>query len=83
VEAILNGPLPDGIGLPALLEPFPIEWDQQRANGFVAAERRRANTDSATSNEITSLASPLSDQYREKRRSTRCITTTVADNAAR
>ena len=30
VEAIMDGRQPDGLGLPALLEPFPIEWGQQR-----------------------------------------------------
>jgi hypothetical protein len=31
VEAILDGRQPAGLGLPALLKPFPIEWDRQRA----------------------------------------------------
>lgn len=31
VEAILDGRPPDGLGLPALLRPFPVEWGQQRA----------------------------------------------------
>ena len=30
VEAILDGRQPAGLGLPALLEPFPVEWDRQR-----------------------------------------------------
>jgi hypothetical protein len=30
VEAILDGRLPAGLGLPTLLKPFPIEWDRQR-----------------------------------------------------
>jgi hypothetical protein len=71
VEAILNGPPPGGVGLPALLEPFPMEWDQQRTHGFVVVERRKANADpTAARNEITTSASPLSDQYRGKRRLT-------------
>jgi hypothetical protein len=31
VESILNGTQPATLGLPALLKPFPIEWDRQRA----------------------------------------------------
>jgi hypothetical protein len=38
VETILDGRQPDGLGLPALLEPFPIAWDQQRTLWFGAAE---------------------------------------------
>jgi hypothetical protein len=30
VEAILNGRQPATLGLPALLKPFPVEWDRQR-----------------------------------------------------
>lgn len=30
VEAILDGRQPADLGLPALLEPFPTEWDHQR-----------------------------------------------------
>jgi hypothetical protein len=30
VEAILDGRQPAGLGLPALLKPFPAEWDRQR-----------------------------------------------------
>jgi hypothetical protein len=30
VEAILDGRQPAGLGLPALLKPFPLEWDRQR-----------------------------------------------------
>jgi hypothetical protein len=30
VEAILDGRQPAGLGLPALLKPFPVEWDRQR-----------------------------------------------------
>jgi hypothetical protein len=29
VEAILDGRQPEGITLPGLLEPFPVEWGQQ------------------------------------------------------
>ena len=30
VEAILDGRQPATLGLPRLLEPFPVEWDRQR-----------------------------------------------------
>jgi hypothetical protein len=30
VEAILNGRQPVGMTLPGLMEPFPVEWGQQR-----------------------------------------------------
>ena len=30
VEAMLDGRKPDGVTLPALLEPFPVEWAVQR-----------------------------------------------------
>ena len=30
VEAILDGRQPAGLGLPRLMEPFPIEWSSQR-----------------------------------------------------
>jgi AraC-like DNA-binding protein len=30
VEAILDGRQPVGITLPALMEPFPVEWEGQR-----------------------------------------------------
>jgi hypothetical protein len=30
VESILDGRQPAGLGLPALLKPFPLEWDRQR-----------------------------------------------------
>jgi hypothetical protein len=31
VEAILDGRQPDRMGLPTLMEPFPLEWIRQRA----------------------------------------------------
>ena len=31
VEAILDGRQPVGMTLPALMEPFPVEWEHQRA----------------------------------------------------
>jgi hypothetical protein len=30
VEAILDGRQPEGITLPGLMEPFPVEWERQR-----------------------------------------------------
>jgi hypothetical protein len=30
VEAIVEGRQPEGVTLPLLLEPFPVEWSQQR-----------------------------------------------------
>jgi hypothetical protein len=30
VEAIVEGRQPEGVTLPLLLEPFPVEWAQQR-----------------------------------------------------
>ncbi len=30
VEAILDGRQPDGMTLPGLMEPFPVEWERQR-----------------------------------------------------
>ena len=30
IQAILDGRQPDGLGLPALLKPFPLEWEGQR-----------------------------------------------------
>jgi hypothetical protein len=30
VESILDGQQPVGLGLPALLKPFSVDWDQQR-----------------------------------------------------
>jgi hypothetical protein len=38
VEAILDGRHPDGLGLPALLRPFPVLWGQQRAMWSATAE---------------------------------------------
>jgi hypothetical protein len=31
VEAIMDGRQPAGLGLPALMEPFPVEWADQHA----------------------------------------------------
>ena len=32
VEAILDGRQPEGMTLPGLMEPFPVEWASQRQN---------------------------------------------------
>ena len=37
VEAILDGRQPEGLGLPALLEPFPLDWQRQRTIWCAAA----------------------------------------------
>ena len=31
IEMILDGRQPTELGLPRLMEPFPVEWDHQRA----------------------------------------------------
>jgi len=31
VEAVLDGRQPEGLSLPGLMEPFPVEWGQQRS----------------------------------------------------
>ena len=31
VEAILDGRQPEGMTLPGLMEPFPVEWEEQQA----------------------------------------------------
>ena len=33
VEAILDGRQPEGMTLPALMEPFSVEWEQQKLYG--------------------------------------------------
>jgi hypothetical protein len=30
VETIVDGRQPEGMTLPALMEPFPVEWEQQK-----------------------------------------------------
>ena len=45
VEAILDGRQPEGMTLPALMEPFPVEWADQCAESLLSdrpiGERRR------------------------------------------
>jgi hypothetical protein len=43
VEAILDGRQPEELGLPALLEPFPVEWGEQRAMWSATAEPHRVS----------------------------------------
>jgi hypothetical protein len=35
VEAILDGRQPSDLGLPALMEPFPVAWEAQRRPFFM------------------------------------------------
>jgi hypothetical protein len=37
VEAVLDGRQPADLALPALLEPFPADWERQRSRGFAAS----------------------------------------------
>jgi hypothetical protein len=37
VEAILSGRQPEGVTLPGLLEPFPVEWERQETSGSTSA----------------------------------------------
>jgi len=37
VEAILDGRHPDGMTLPVLMEPFPVEWVRQRAPAVISS----------------------------------------------
>jgi hypothetical protein len=39
VEAILDGRQPLGLGLPSLLKPFSVDWDQQRTGWDVITEQ--------------------------------------------
>ena len=70
VEAILDGRQPDGLGLPALLEPFPIEWDQQRSNWFGAvAGSGKSSAGTRTSDAVTAPNSSLlaTEDHRRRR----------------
>ena len=44
VEALINGSQPADLGLPTLMEPFPIEWDQQRVAILRRHQRRHDPT---------------------------------------
>ena len=80
VEAILDGRQPEVLGLRALLEPFPIEWGQQRTNWFGAVE----GSEKATGEEIAAAHSAPRTEYRRQRnrRSIRRTNVTKACNAA-
>ena len=80
VCARVDGRQPEGLGLPTLLEPFPIEWGQQRTNWFGAVE----GSEKATSKEIAAAhAAPRTDYRRQRnRRSIRHTSATEACDAA-
>ena len=40
VEAVLDGRRPADLALPALLQPFPADWERQRSRGFAASRTR-------------------------------------------
>jgi hypothetical protein len=69
VEAITDGRQPARLGLPALLEPFPIEWDQQRVHWLVTADiPREAVRPATTGNESAVTLPPLPIAGRQQRR---------------
>jgi hypothetical protein len=41
VEAIVAGQQPEGVTLPKMMEPFPVEWRQQAREWVAQARRRR------------------------------------------
>ena len=41
VEAILDGRQSEGVTLPKMMEPFPVEWRQQAREWVSQARRRR------------------------------------------
>lgn len=41
VEAIVAGRQPEGVTLPKMMEPFPVEWRQQAREWVAQARRRR------------------------------------------
>jgi hypothetical protein len=74
VEVILDGRQPEELGLPALLEPFPIEWGQQRSWFAAVVSPRKA-----TGNEITASQSAAGTGRRHQRN--RRTSATEARNA--
>ena len=36
MEAILDGRQPEEMTLPGLMEPFPVEWEEQENRGFAS-----------------------------------------------
>jgi hypothetical protein len=75
IEAILDGRQPQELGLPALLEPFPVEWDQQRTNWFGAIPRPlgAATQPDTTCNDVSASTSPMltTTQHRGRRQASR------------
>jgi hypothetical protein len=55
VEAILNGRQPEGMTLPGLMEPFPVEWEQQ---GDGRPEETRPSFMASRSSEESSTIAP-------------------------
>ena len=47
VEAILDGRQPPGMTLPALMEPFPVEWQMQRPPAFATVRVSSVSPDPA------------------------------------
>ena len=43
VEAILDGRQPEGMTLPVLMEPFPVEWGKHQCNASPARARKSAS----------------------------------------
>jgi hypothetical protein len=58
VEAILNGTRPEAAGIPRSMEPFPLEWTEQRAALVLAfgpgADPRRTPAQSRTRSSVAS-----------------------------
>jgi hypothetical protein len=44
IQAILDGRQPDSLGLPALLKPFPLEWDKQRTTLLGTRDTARSSS---------------------------------------
>ncbi|GGC63729.1 hypothetical protein GCM10011504_47430 [Siccirubricoccus deserti] len=47
VEVILDGRQPEGMTLPALMEPFPVDWAEQRTSAMLLQQRQAAMRQSA------------------------------------
>ena len=45
IEAMLDGLQPEGMTLPILLEPFPVEWVQQRGSSLCRAQEETPPTE--------------------------------------
>lgn len=53
VEAILDGRQPEGMTLPGLMEPFPVEWDRQHDRSLMTADSRCTRTPTRLTAECT------------------------------